>query len=546
MKKIIPLVLWILLLSSAEVSGSQEFAKIDGLMDNLLSEVTIQKGQVVTSFESDIYLNLGQATGVKQGDRFEVTRQGELLTDPVTGMNLGRVEIKIAEVEVVTVRDKFSIAEIVGKYSEVDIEPLDLVTEIDYVQQVVKLGFSSSEQFDSLTSRIEEVVSNYLKQDERFELLPAQKVENVRRGFEQKEELDEQNLALLVDKLEVDLLLTGQIYQQEDSFFIYAGLFEKKLGTIINEEVIRLAKDDRVVAYYLQQQEEEELYQLLFEQEFDYLSGSLAVGDITNDGQLEVLLNTSEAVKILNYEDERLIEQDKITDDYQITRFDDYKVLIGDTTNNETAKIIVDQYRRLISFEWDGNEYLRKDLNKFNRDRPKLIVGLDGQDYLVTRDYGHFLKFNLWDGSQYQVDFEFDLAVNEGYRLQIADLTGDGEEELILTAFTGGQEYEIKVYNLDGELEYNFPDTHGPTIAVGDLNRDGIEEIFLSTQNEAKSQIISYFWDGEDYSVNWESEELPGEVRDFAVGDLTADGEQELLVLILEDELSKLYLYQRK
>ncbi|MCK8816963.1 hypothetical protein MWH28_06185 [Natroniella sulfidigena] len=545
MKKIIPLLLCLLVLSSGRANAEQAFSVIDGVMDDLLQEVRVKEGQVITNFQSDIYLNLGQQAGVKEGDRFEVIRQGELLTDPVTGMNLGRIEIKVAEVEVVTVRDKFSIAEIVAEDSSVDIEPFDLVTEIDYVQQIANLGFSSSEQVDSLNNRIEKIASNYLKQDQRFELLPLEKVENAKQGFELEEKLDEEDLRLLAEQLDVELLLTGQLYEQEDSFFIYLGLFDRELGSISEEEVIRLPKDDHLVAHYLEQ-EEQESYQLLFEQEFDYLAGGLAVGDTTNDGQLEVVLNTEQALKILNYEEQELVEQEKITDNYRITRFDDYKVLIGDTTNNETAEILVDQYRRLISFEWDGSEYLRDELNQFNRDRPKVIQEINNQDYLVTRDYDHFLKFNLWDGAEYQVDFEFDLAANEGYRLEIADLTGDEEKELILTAFDGGEEYEIKVYNLDGEEEYLFPDKYRPTIAVGDLDQDGVKELFLTTYHEGESQIISYFWDGEEYVVNRESEELAGEIMDLAVGDLTADGQQELVVLVLEDEISKVYLYQIK
>ncbi|WP_408956116.1 FlgT C-terminal domain-containing protein [Natroniella sp. ANB-PHB2] len=539
MKKIIPLILCLLILSSGGVSGNQEFAKIDGLMDDLFSEIRAQKGQVIKSFQSDIYLNLGQSVGLKPGDRFEVIKQGELLTDPATGMNLGRVEIKVAEVEVVTVRDEFSIAEVVKEYSSAEIEPLDLVTEIDYAQQVVNLGFSSDEQFDKLTARIEEVVSNYLKQDGRFE-----KVKNVEE-FELEEKLTGQKLSILADELDVDLLLTGRIYEQEDSFFVYIGLFERKLGNITDEEVIRLAKDGQLVTYYLKQEEQED-YQLLFEQEFDYLAGGLAIGDTTNDGRLEVILNTKKALKFFNYKDEKLAKQEKITDNYRITRFDDYKVLIGDTNNNGTAEIIVDNYRNLISFEWDGSEYLREDLNQFNRDRPKLILELAGQDYLVTRDYTHFLKFNLWDGVKYQVDFELDLAINEGFRLEVVDLTGNGEEELILTAFDGDQKYEIEIYNLAGESQSTLPGSYGPTIAVGDLNQDGVKEIFLSTYHGDQSQITSYFWDGEDYSVSWESQELTGEIIELAVADLTDDGEKELVVLALEDDISKIYLYQRK
>jgi hypothetical protein len=61
-----------------------------------------------------VFLNRGQAAGVKAGDTYDVFREGEALIDPDTGETLGSEETKVARVKVDQVLAKFSKASIVG------------------------------------------------------------------------------------------------------------------------------------------------------------------------------------------------------------------------------------------------------------------------------------------------------------------------------------------------------------------------------------------------------------------------------------------------
>ena len=59
------------------------------------------QAKVITMNGGDVFINAGEKSGVQVGNRFAIYRAGEALIDPDTGLNLGSVESKIGEVEVV-------------------------------------------------------------------------------------------------------------------------------------------------------------------------------------------------------------------------------------------------------------------------------------------------------------------------------------------------------------------------------------------------------------------------------------------------------------
>lgn len=69
------------------------------------------QGSVVTMRGNQIYINAGQDMGIRVGDVVEMSRAGEALVDPATGLNLGAVETKLGRARVTSVQEKFSIAE---------------------------------------------------------------------------------------------------------------------------------------------------------------------------------------------------------------------------------------------------------------------------------------------------------------------------------------------------------------------------------------------------------------------------------------------------
>jgi hypothetical protein len=75
-----------------------------------LAQSVSPSGQVATVTPTAVYVNLGQRGGIQVGDKLNVYRMGDLLTDPTTGEELGQLQSLIAELEVIEVEEKFSKA----------------------------------------------------------------------------------------------------------------------------------------------------------------------------------------------------------------------------------------------------------------------------------------------------------------------------------------------------------------------------------------------------------------------------------------------------
>ncbi len=70
------------------------------------------EGNVVTVKDGKVYINAGLNDNVKEGDVFVVYEKGEELIDPATGLSLGAEETELGEIKVDSVKEKYSIAEV--------------------------------------------------------------------------------------------------------------------------------------------------------------------------------------------------------------------------------------------------------------------------------------------------------------------------------------------------------------------------------------------------------------------------------------------------
>lgn len=77
------------------------------------------EGRVVKVEGSIVFVNAGKEGNMQVGDTFNVYGEGEVLTDPVTGLPLGAEKSKIGKVIVNEVQDKFSKASIVDSPGEI-------------------------------------------------------------------------------------------------------------------------------------------------------------------------------------------------------------------------------------------------------------------------------------------------------------------------------------------------------------------------------------------------------------------------------------------
>ncbi|MBU4313839.1 MAG: hypothetical protein KJ821_03480 [Actinobacteria bacterium] len=74
-----------------------------------------------------VYINLGESSGIKVGDEIRIYREGEVILDPKTNEILDRELDLIAKARVMEVRDNLSIALVTTKFRNIPIQQLDIV-----------------------------------------------------------------------------------------------------------------------------------------------------------------------------------------------------------------------------------------------------------------------------------------------------------------------------------------------------------------------------------------------------------------------------------
>ena len=76
---------------------------------------------------TQVYINLGESSGIQVGDEIRIYREGEVILDPKTNEILDRELDLIAQARIKTVRDKLSIALVTTKFRNIPIQQLDIV-----------------------------------------------------------------------------------------------------------------------------------------------------------------------------------------------------------------------------------------------------------------------------------------------------------------------------------------------------------------------------------------------------------------------------------
>ncbi len=77
-----------------------------------------------------VYINLGEDSGIKEGDRIRIFQEGEIILDPKTGEVLDKELVLIAEARIIEVKEKLSVALVTTRFSSTEIIPTDVVQTI--------------------------------------------------------------------------------------------------------------------------------------------------------------------------------------------------------------------------------------------------------------------------------------------------------------------------------------------------------------------------------------------------------------------------------
>jgi len=300
------------------------------------------------------------------------------------------------------------------------------------------------------------------------------------------------------------------------------------------------------------------------------------IGDVDGDKKNELVAIDNHSIYIFKYDGERLNLFQHIDAGY----YHNFLTLdVADVNGNGIAEIIVtsvveDDVRSfIIEFEEGKFRKITEKAGWFFRvlDHPKegpILMGQRrGSEGIAV---GPIYRF-IWKKREFErgpvMPFPKDVPL---FGVAMADVKGEGKQEIVFFDYSE----RLKILSQDGKSSWVSSARYGGTanfyetlkkkdeafrpqdappwrvyipgrILIRDLDGDGMNEIIVN-KNEfssgtliekvrifEKGEIHSLLWEGDGLATNWKTREIKGYIADYQVRDIDNDGEEELVVAVV-------------
>jgi TolB-like protein len=311
-------------------------------------------------------------------------------------------------------------------------------------------------------------------------------------------------------------------------------------------------------------------------QTFDFEIKGLDIGDVDGDGQNELVIIDRYHLYIFKYNGEKmaLFRTIEAGSENNFLTLD-----VADINQNGIAEIVVtsvvDDNLRSFILEYEEKEFRKvmEDANWYFRvlDYPKegpILMGQRmGSDGLYS---GPVYKF-LWKKRTFErgpkMDFPSDTKV---FGITVADLRKQGNfdvvrledsERLSVLSSDGKSSWTSRVryggtnnfYDTRKKIDPSYRPAEAPPwrvyvpgrVLTKDLDEDGIKEIIVNRNDRSiklldrvrdyeSGVIYSLIWQGGSLETHWKTREINGYITDFQVKDVDNDGDDELVVAVVD------------
>jgi TolB-like protein len=311
-------------------------------------------------------------------------------------------------------------------------------------------------------------------------------------------------------------------------------------------------------------------------QTFDFETKGLDIGDVDGDKQNELVIMDRHNLYIFKYDGEKMSLFRKI----EAGSENNFLTLdVADVNQNGIAEIVVtsvvDDNLRSFILEYEEKEFrtVIEDANWYFRvlDHPKegpILMGQRmGSDGLYS---GPIYKF-FWKEKTFErgpkMDFPRGTKV---FGLTVADLRKQGNFDVVRLE----DSERLSVLSLDGKFSWTSKGRYGGTnnyydtrrkqdpvyrpaeappwrvripgrVLTKDLDEDGIKEIIVNRndrplklldriRNYESGVIYSLIWQEGYLDTHWKTREINGYITDFQVKDVDNDGDDELVVAVVD------------
>jgi len=249
MKKILfILIILFLIFNSGNIFAQENVSsqKVSELADKLAFSV---EGHVLGVSGEVIYINLGQASGIVEGIKFEVVRLDKDRPFKMGEKIIGYPETEVGQIEITKVRKEMSLAK--TNKEVMDIQEGDKVyQEMKKVTRIAITEFTYGNEFNDFTRNVQGILYTSLIQ-RGMTVVEREKMEQVltELGKSFSGMIDSSTAAEIGKMLGVEAIVVGTVADMGNSVDIRARLLDVEKGSAITAAQIDVVKDPTITGF---------------------------------------------------------------------------------------------------------------------------------------------------------------------------------------------------------------------------------------------------------------------------------------------------------
>jgi len=218
--------------------------KVSELADKLAFAV---EGYVVGINGEVVYINLGQASGIVEGIKFEIVRLDKERPFKMGEKIIGYPETEVGQIEITKVRKEMSLAKITK--TVMDIQEGDKVyQEMKKVTRIAITEFTYGDEFNDFTRNIQDILYTNLIQ-RGMTVVEREKMEQILEelGKSFSGMLDSSTAAEIGKMLGVEAIVVGTVADMGNSVDLRVRLVDVEKGAAVTAAQIDVVKDTIII-----------------------------------------------------------------------------------------------------------------------------------------------------------------------------------------------------------------------------------------------------------------------------------------------------------
>jgi hypothetical protein len=160
-------------------------------------------------------------------------------------------------------------------------------------------------------------------------------------------------------------------------------------------------------------------------------------------------------------------------------------------------------------------------------------IDSDGIDEIIFAESWYNIHVYDVDEKATKYTYRADLDINTLY---VSDVDKDGTDEIIFGDGQWGKVHCLDAVSQSEIWKVDNPEHGVAAINLADLDDDGLDELIWTAGWTSTGEDFLYVYDLENKKISWQSVDIVGPFYAVAIGDVDADGNQDLVTISYESE----------